>query len=212
MNTPLRHYCRNPRCRSKLKAPVENHHHACTPGCHASFYRSRCLVCENVIRRKNEQQKLGSGHGRCRADYDRFRHVYDYPSHHTSKARGPLKNPIKPGVKTGDVTARPWRQIAGSEMSARTFALATLPLDPATADRADRANAKAWADAAVIELKDAPINLLGGHRFATAPKLDPFIRLAILSIETEVEEPTTVGPNTPVANGDPFALPEFLRR
>jgi hypothetical protein len=31
-----RHYCRNTHRRSKLKAPVENEHHAfCTPGCHA---------------------------------------------------------------------------------------------------------------------------------------------------------------------------------
>jgi hypothetical protein len=76
----LRHYCRNVRCRSKLKAPVENEHHAfCTPGCHQSFYWSRCLVCEKVIRRKNEHQKFGSGHAVCRSEHRRFPHAYDYP-------------------------------------------------------------------------------------------------------------------------------------
>ena len=43
----LRHYCRNPRCRSKLKEPVDAHRAFCTPGCHSSFYLKRCVVCEN---------------------------------------------------------------------------------------------------------------------------------------------------------------------
>jgi hypothetical protein len=39
-----RHYCRNTHCRAKLAAPVDNEHHAfCTSGCHAIFYRHRCL-------------------------------------------------------------------------------------------------------------------------------------------------------------------------
>jgi hypothetical protein len=48
-----KHYCRNPRCRMKLPAPVENGHHAfCCRRCHSSFYRSRCLVCEDQMKRK----------------------------------------------------------------------------------------------------------------------------------------------------------------
>jgi hypothetical protein len=39
MNAPLRHRCRNPRCKLKLSAPVENEHHAfCCRGCYVSFY------------------------------------------------------------------------------------------------------------------------------------------------------------------------------
>jgi len=46
----MKHYCRNPRCRSKLPLPVENEHHAfCTRGCHTGFYRSRCRVCERPL-------------------------------------------------------------------------------------------------------------------------------------------------------------------
>jgi len=49
-DTKLRHYCRNPRCRSKLPTPVESEHHAfCTRGCVESFYRSRCRVCERRL-------------------------------------------------------------------------------------------------------------------------------------------------------------------
>jgi len=37
----LRHYCRNPRCRSKLPDPVENTREAfCCRGCYRQFYRS----------------------------------------------------------------------------------------------------------------------------------------------------------------------------
>jgi hypothetical protein len=80
MTRKAKHYCRNPRCRMKLPAPVENEHHAlCTPGCHTSFYRSRCLVCEDPMRRRREGQRIKSGHGKCSAEYRRFPHVYDLP-------------------------------------------------------------------------------------------------------------------------------------
>jgi hypothetical protein len=47
MTLPLRHHCRNPRCRSKLKVPAENPRHAfCCRGCRESYYRSRCVICE----------------------------------------------------------------------------------------------------------------------------------------------------------------------
>ena len=50
MQHSARHYCRNVRCRSKLPAPVENHHHAfCTRGCYSSFFLRRCRVCERPL-------------------------------------------------------------------------------------------------------------------------------------------------------------------
>ena len=49
-NESARHYCRNPRCRSKLKAPIENRHHAfCSRGCYSSFFLRRCRVCERPL-------------------------------------------------------------------------------------------------------------------------------------------------------------------
>src|ERR1700686_1210404 len=51
---------------------VDNEHHAfCTSGCHAIFYRHRCLVCENAMRRKSERQRFGSGHKICQNEYQR---------------------------------------------------------------------------------------------------------------------------------------------
>jgi hypothetical protein len=169
MTIPLRHRCRNPRCHMKLMAPVENEHHAfCCRGCHNSFYLSRCLVCEDPMRRKTVQQKFGSGHARCRSEYNRFRHIFDFPAHPTSCVGDRGRSAHFTGLKTDNRADRPWRKIAGPELSPRSFALATLPLDRATTARIARANAKA----VLIGPNDEPINLLGGYRFPKAPTLD----------------------------------------
>jgi hypothetical protein len=51
MDTTLRYKCRFlPHCGRNLPEPVENPHHAfCTPGCHSSFYRKHCLVCDRLF-------------------------------------------------------------------------------------------------------------------------------------------------------------------
>jgi hypothetical protein len=55
----VRHYCRNPRCRSKLPQSLANPREAfCARGCHSSFYRKRCLVCEGPMTRRREDQKV----------------------------------------------------------------------------------------------------------------------------------------------------------
>ena len=48
-NSTGRVYCRNPKCRSKLKAPTDNYREAfCTRGCHSSFYLHRCLALRTL--------------------------------------------------------------------------------------------------------------------------------------------------------------------
>ena len=65
----LRHYCRNPRCRSKLKAPVENGREAfCARGCHTQYYRKRCIACEQQMERKRESQQL-CGRRKCKSQF-----------------------------------------------------------------------------------------------------------------------------------------------
>jgi len=103
VNVELRHRCRQ--CRGKLPAPTENLHHAfCTRTCHGRFYRHRCLVCEEEMQRKQENQRFKSGHGVCKAEHRRFPHAYDWPkpvktTTGTSDARDPLKTPVKMGVQ-----------------------------------------------------------------------------------------------------------------
>ena len=62
----FRHFCRNTKCRSKLKTPVSNKREAfCARGCHTAFYRKRCLVCEGPIERNRDDQKI-CGKAMCR--------------------------------------------------------------------------------------------------------------------------------------------------
>ena len=56
--TNLRRRCRNPKCRLKLPEPVSNEREAfCCRGCYRSFYRHRCLICEQPMERKTERQR-----------------------------------------------------------------------------------------------------------------------------------------------------------
>src|SRR5262245_20956264 len=109
MTAALRHQCRY--CHTKLSEPTDNHRRAfCTRGCHSSFYRSRCLICEEPIRRKNEAQKLGSGHKVCAAEYRRFPGAYDYlgyPPNPIVNDAG--RNPHEMGTKTAHSAGRAWR-------------------------------------------------------------------------------------------------------
>jgi hypothetical protein len=92
------------------------------------------------------------------------------------------KVPIKRGLFLRPEPSRPWHQIAGPALSPRSFALATLPLDPATADRIRRANLKVWNDVALIGPEDTPITLVG-DRFPNARRLNRELQRAILAAE-----------------------------
>ena len=107
--TKLRHHCRNPHCRSRLKEPVDNARSAfCTVGCHHGYYRKRCLVCERDMERKNEAQKL-CGRRRCRNDYRTFPQSYDLHWYKGSKnVIGPPKKPAKSGSFWCDKNGRGW--------------------------------------------------------------------------------------------------------
>src|SRR5262249_37298717 len=48
-------------------------------GCHESFYLHRCVVCEDEMIRKRTDQRVKSGHGKCRSEYRRFPRAFDYP-------------------------------------------------------------------------------------------------------------------------------------
>jgi hypothetical protein len=95
--TEVRHHCRNPKCHSKLKTPVANPREAfCARGCHMSFYRKRCLVCEEPMERKTENQKI-CGKRKCRSA---FRARSDFGRYlPPSSDKHPLRNPTKSGIK-----------------------------------------------------------------------------------------------------------------
>jgi hypothetical protein len=63
----LRHFCRNPKCRSKLPAPVANEREAfCARGCYNSFYLHRCRVCEKKLEDKYRKLKPKDGDDKIR--------------------------------------------------------------------------------------------------------------------------------------------------
>jgi hypothetical protein len=76
----LRHHCRNPRCGGKLQRPTNNRLDAfCCRGCFDSYYRSRCLVCEQPFRRKTERRQV-CNRSKCRHEFQRHRERFRPPA------------------------------------------------------------------------------------------------------------------------------------
>jgi hypothetical protein len=126
--TELRTYCRNPKCRSKLKAPVSNLKEAfCARGCYGQFYHSRCLVCEGSMERRSERQRV-CGKRKCR---NAFRGRYDLGRYHVStRVINHLRKSIKSGLEGGTQERSSWHIVAGSELSPDQLRHATVPDGP----------------------------------------------------------------------------------
>jgi hypothetical protein len=83
----------------KLKVPVENFHKAfCTPGCHASFYLKRCLICERPIIKKSSKREL-CDKSKCRSALQSNQYRFRYP--HSGQALIRSRKPHKMGTETG---------------------------------------------------------------------------------------------------------------
>jgi hypothetical protein len=190
----LRHICRDPRCRSKLASPVTNEREAfCARGCHTRFYRSRCLACEQP---KTGKRQL-CGRRKCISDLRALQRHNMLGRYHTSSAVESIqKTPDFIGVKTALNPGRDWRQVAGPKLDPAALR-ASLPMDPETAARVDRANRTFWREAGakaqepvLIRRHDSPINLTGGYRFPGVPQIDP--ELATLPASTNDPAETAI--------------------
>src|SRR5262249_17787784 len=106
-----RHYCRNLRCRSKLQAPVDNHHHAfCCCGCHASFYFNRCRVCEAPLRDKRGGRLYCRPPNKCRQEAAKWPQKYEFqpaPVLMDVCALSESRSADKMGLKSGLKPERP---------------------------------------------------------------------------------------------------------
>jgi hypothetical protein len=120
MNTPLRHRCRNPKCRTKLKEPVGNEHKAfCCRGCFENFYRTKCIVCERDIgtdpltgeKRKRHSKRKFCGRT-CRAEAKHFPHAYAWvllpPVRSTINSRSAHSTGLKFGLMGEPLCLRTW--------------------------------------------------------------------------------------------------------
>jgi len=200
--------CRNPRCRSKLPAPVSNPREAfCTRGCHDSFYRHRCLICERPIEQPKRGKRVICKKAVCRKALRS--NSYHGPYHRSFAAKSisnkadfiGLKEPLKPG--------RPWRIVAGPELSVSAFHCAEVGGEEAV-EAINRSNFKHWraADAksdekTTIKRHHPPVNVLGGYKHSGAPVVDPAPSKPATS---EVRQAKTL------FTDDQLDTPNFLRR
>jgi hypothetical protein len=138
----FRHYCRNPRCRSKLKAPVENMREAfCARGCHTQYYRKRCIACEQAMERKRDSQQLCKRR-KCKSQFAALKAGFLLGRYHpSSHALDASRNPTKPGTFSRLETDRPWRQVAGPAVDVHLAAIG------AAVKQAHRANRRHWVKA-----------------------------------------------------------------
>jgi hypothetical protein len=138
-NAALRHYCRNPKCRTKLKQPVANLHKAfCSRGCHDSFHLKRCVVCEAEKPPRSTARRKLCRRPKCEARYRQNRGLYAFPGAGTGHTENAVRNLDKSGVQTGTFGDRPpsgsahasWRIVAGPGLTPSQLHCATVPDGP----------------------------------------------------------------------------------
>ena len=137
----LRHYCRNPRCRSKLPSPASDPRKAfCTRGCHSSFYLKRCLVCETDKPAGSTARRKLCRRPKCEGRYRKNSAHYSFLGADTASAANVPRSAQSTGIKSASLDDRPWRIVAGPVITANVYHCASLALDPDTARRVDAAN------------------------------------------------------------------------
>jgi hypothetical protein len=210
---PIRHRCRNVRCGAKLKVPTADARDAfCSAGCFASYYRSRCRVCERPIDRKTER-RLVCKRSECRHEFQRHPERFSGPRYPTVVlGHNASENPIKSGLKIGTKAGR-FRISAGAappEINLR------IPLEPELTARLDRTHAAYFearrkakrraVRAAQIKRRHPPVNVLGGYRFPNTPAID-------MSPTDPAPEWAVASRWTPTGDGaDVEDISDFLRR
>ena len=136
----LRHYCRNPRCRSKLPSPASDPRKAfCTRGCHSSFYLKRCLVCENDKPAGSTARRKLCRRPKCEGRYRKNSAHYSFLGADTASAANVPRSAQSTGIKSAGFDDRPCYIVAGPKITAAIYYCATLPVDPDIAARVSAA-------------------------------------------------------------------------
>jgi hypothetical protein len=192
--TTARHRCRNPRCREKLRTPVENPRDAfCCRRCDEAYYRTHCRVCERPIIGRNSRREL-CGRRQCRNQFRSARSQFFsvwYPT--ATGASKPGKSSTTSTLKSGTFSGRASAIGADSDREV----LRQNAID----------NRKFWNAAALIGSNDPPVNILGGYKFPNAPDID------LKSDRALADHSMTVTESRPdLKIPDDLSIPQFLCR
>jgi hypothetical protein len=174
-SNPELHRCRNPRCKTWLKEPVDNRRDAfCCSSCEVGFYRTHCRVCEKEFgeTKRNSRREL-CGRRQCRNQFRSFRgQFFSVWCPSATGASKPEKSLTKSTPKTGIKSDRAWRQVAGpDDLSPSALHCATVGAEEVLRQSAIN-NLKSWNDAAWIQPHHPPVNILAGYKFPAAPDID----------------------------------------
>jgi hypothetical protein len=140
-------------------------------------------VCERAFERKRKAEHQRFCRPKCRKEFQRHPERFlggwgDVLVSSRATPETPIKGPGFSPTKVG----RPFRQVAGPELSPTALRLASIPLDPeltARLERAHRPHVEARAKAkraaerkALIRRRTSPANVIGGYQFPGAPAVD----------------------------------------
>src|SRR5258708_37673785 len=107
MTDTERKRCRNPHCRLKLKEPTDNEHHAfCCKGCHESFYKHKCLVCERPLR--NARRRYCPAPAKCYGLARTYPQKYQLPVYCRPALAGPIESRGKTPTRPPHRCLREW--------------------------------------------------------------------------------------------------------
>jgi hypothetical protein len=217
--TAMRDYCRNPKCRMRLPAPVSNEREAfCTRGCYNSFYLRRCRVCEGRIEQPKCTTRLICKKSKCRnawaarAGFGRYAEA--------SGRDGSQKVPVNSGsTSASEPVEQGWKQIAGPALTLSQFHCATRGGGAMGEVRRIEAKNRALLQ----EAEQAEIAANGeftnpGWREVVSPdgvkcfitKSAPIKRAITKTITAETITTQTI--TTEMAIPDDLSIPGFLRR
>jgi hypothetical protein len=134
-NAELRHFCRNLRCRTKLKVPVDNPRKAfCTQYCYDQFFARKCRVCEKPLSEGHRRQLCASPE--CARDWRNFRPTYTFGLPPGLNCKVDAKSAHFAGLKSALKAPPTARIIAGPALS--DFSLWAATLDPPKPRPADK--------------------------------------------------------------------------
>jgi hypothetical protein len=214
IETALRYFCRNPKCRSKLKTPVSNPREAfCARGCHSAYYRKHCRVCESEITQPTNGERKLCKKPQCRSV---FTLGEGFGRYHEAATRKPIQEtPVNIDALRAPKAPR-WRLIAGAGLTPSQLHCATIPDGPGgqweggSFERIEAQN-RALLKAHSTALKKAEETEIEANGYFTEPEWKEIISPdGVKCFVTRFREPSK--PITAPPIPDDLSIPDFLRR